>query len=430
MNEPVKTSQTTYNRREVFTPQPRPEWMKTLNALGEGLDIKGIVPLTPQSLMQQASDNTGLTDFGDDDWLEGFRVLMKGADEEADLHLTGRLLTRAEFLRYLEARLTIVDWCKSHPEVDDEVIDRPLFITGYGRSGTTILFEVLSQDPQFRAAQKWEAAAPVPPPEPATFGQDDRMAKAENILHLMRALSPEHDGKHRSGGELPVESIELEYLTFASDIFPMFIQAPTYAAWLKGRDLTPTFEWQRRILKLLQSRMPPKHWLMKSPTHLLYLEKYRAVFPGMRVIFTHRDPIVSADSTVSFLGTLYWQRSDKLWGGEGMEVEVLADAADRAKAWDPVIEMIEDGRLAKGEYANFYYDRFVQDPIAEVRSIYGQLGMTLTDEVAETMRAYLAFKTQGKHGRHDYEKTPVNAVDTERHCYAAYQRFFAVPNEI
>jgi hypothetical protein len=419
-----------YDRREIFTPAPRPAWMKTLNELGNGLDIAGVVSLTPESLMQQAVANTGLTDFGDDDWLEPFTILMKAIDTEADLHLAGRILTRAEVLVYLEARLRIVGWYRSHPEVEQEVIDRPVFITGYGRSGTTILFEVLSQDPQFRAAQKWEALFPVPPPQAATYRSDARIARTEHINHMIRAMSPEHDSMHKSGADLPVESIELEYSSFLSEIYPIIMQVPSYAAHLRGKDLTSTFEWQRKILKLLQSKYRGKHWLMKSPSHLLHLEKYRKVFPGMRVIFAHRDPIATADSVVSFLGTLFWQRTDKLWGDGKIDVEVLSTADRRAKSWDGVIAMIEDGRLEKGSYANFYYDRFVADPIGAIQSVYDQLGMTLTEDAADRMRNYLAAKTKGMHGKHEYEKAPANAVESERVHYKTYQSYFAVPNEI
>lgn len=404
--------------------------MKTLNELGDGLDIKAIVPLTPESLLQQAIANTGLTDFGDDEWREPFSILMKSIDTEANFHLAGRILTRAEFLQYLEARLRIVDWCRRHPEVEREEIDQPVFITGYGRSGSTILFEVLSQDPRFRAVQRWEAVTPVPPPEAASYRTDPRIGEADHILRLIQAMSPEHDAKHVSGATLPVESIQLEYLTFVSDIFPIVMRVPSYAAYLKGKDFTNTFAWQRRILQLLQSRYRGEHWLMKSPSHVRHLEKYLNVFPGMRVIFTHRDPIVTADSVVSFLGTLYWQRTDKLWGDGTINTDVLAAADARSKQWDAVIEMIEDGRLAKGSHANFHYHRFVADPIAEVQSIYDQLGMTLTDEIAGRMRAYLDAKPKGKHGKHEFERTPTSVVESERPCYQTYQRYFGIPNEI
>lgn len=419
-----------HDRQEVFKPTPRPDWMKTLNELGTGLDINAIVPLTPESLMEQAIANTGLSDFGDDDWLEPFNVLMKSIDSEANFHLAGRLLTRAEFLGYLEVRLQVVDWCRRHSEVEREEIDQPVFITGYGRSGTTILFEVLSQDPQFRVAQRWETDFPVPPPVADTYSTDDRIEKSEHIIRLIQAMSPEHDAKHVSGARLPVESIQHEYPTFVSDIFPILMQVPSYAAYLKNKDFTATFKWQKKILQLLQSRYRGQHWLMKSPSHLRHLEKYLQVFSGMKVILTHRDPIVTADSTVSFLGTLYWQRTDKLWGDGRIGTEVLAPAELRSRQWDAVIDMIEDGRLAKGSYANFYYHRFVVDPIAEVRSIYHQLDMTLTDEAANNMCAYLEARPKGKHGKHVYEKTPGHVAENERHHYQNYQGYFGIPNEV
>jgi hypothetical protein len=419
-----------YDRRERFTPAPRPAWMQTLNRLGAGLGIKAIVALTPESLMQQATVNTGLSDFGDDGWLEPFTVLTKAIDTEADLHLAGRILTRAEFLTYLEARLQIVGWYHSHPEVEHEVIDRPVFITGYGRSGTTILFEVLSQDPQFRVAQKWEAAFPVPPPEAPTYCTDPRIAKAQHLNELIQAMSPEHDSMHKSGAQLPVESIELEYLSFVSEIYPIIMQVPSYAAYLRSKDLTSTFEWQKRILKLLQSKFAAAHWLMKSPSHLRHLRNYLRVFPGMRVIFAHRDPIATADSVVSFLGTILWQRTDNPWGNGRIDVEVLAGADERAKTWDDVIEMIEYGQLAKGSYANFHYDRFLTDPIAAIQSVYDQLSMQLSAATAARMRAYLDARTKGLHGKHIYERAPAHAAETERIHYRTYQNYFSVPNEI
>jgi hypothetical protein len=418
-----------YDRRAAYCPAPRPEWVQTVNAVGDGIDAKGIVPLDGASLIAQATFNTGLNDFGPDDWREPFDVLTRAIDAEADLHLAGRILTRMEFLRYLELRLQMADWYRRHPEVEDEPIDRPVFITGYGRSGTTILYEMLSQDPQFRVPLKWESLFPVPPPEEATYASDPRIAKTGAHDRLIEAITPEFNALHKVSGELPVEGLELELASFRSEIFPMIMHVPSYADYLRGSDLTSTFEWQRRTLKLLQSRFRRAHWLIKSPSHLLHLERYLAVFPGMRVVFAHRDPIVTADSVASFFGALYWQRSDNLWGGGDIDVEVLQTAPQRARAWDPVIQMIESGRLARGSYANFQYEHFVGDPVAAVRSVYDQLEMDFTREAEERMRSYIARRTKGQHGKHLYEQAPATVVEDERIFYRDYQRYFGVPDE-
>src|SRR5262245_32546145 len=88
----------------VWQPPPRPEWVRRINEEGECMDISGVVPLDENSLLKSARRSTGLDDFGADDWREPFRVLIKAAEEEAELNLMGRLRLRSEILQLLEAR--------------------------------------------------------------------------------------------------------------------------------------------------------------------------------------------------------------------------------------------------------------------------------------------------------------------------------------
>jgi hypothetical protein len=421
---------TAYDRRSRWVPPPRPEWMAKLNELGRGLELASIVPLTPSSLIVEATQNTGLSDFGGRRWRQHFEMLMKAVDEEAKLHFAGRLLTRCEMLLYLEGRLQIINDYKRHPQIDDERIDRPMFITGFARSGTTILFEVLGQDPQFRIARKWEALFPSPPPRAATYKIDPRIEKAEHVGALLDAMTPEFQAAHRVGAELPIESLETEYSAFLSDVYPIVFQIPSYAKYLSEQDLSEAFEWQKKTMKLLQWHHRGTHWLMKSPSHLPHLRKVLNVFPGMRVIFAHRDPVVTADSVVSVMGTLYWLRTDEPWGNGAIESWSLSMAQERASAWSDIIAMIEAGQLAKGSFANFHYAEFMTDPIQSIRKIYRDFDMILSPKVEGRMLAFLDSKTQGKFGKHQYEHTPVDVIDRERDAYARYQKFFGVKTEI
>src|SRR5919199_264923 len=113
-------------RRQRWVPPPRPDWVARINAEGDGMDIKAIVPLDENSLLASARANTGLDDFGDEAWHEPFQVLIKALDDEAELNLLGRIMTRADLLMFLEGRLRIEDTYRRHPEIDDEVITKPL----------------------------------------------------------------------------------------------------------------------------------------------------------------------------------------------------------------------------------------------------------------------------------------------------------------
>jgi hypothetical protein len=305
-----------------------------------------------------------------------------------------------------------------------------VFITGYGRSGTTILFEVLSRDPQFRAARKWESLFPCPPPEAATYESDPRIRRAEDFNTLFDSMIPELQSQHKTGGDLPVETVELEYSSFLSDIYPIIMQVPSYSKYLQGHDLASTSEWTKRILQVLQSKFRAPHWLMKSPSHLPHLAKVLRVFPDMKLIFAHRDPLVSADSVVSFLGTLYWLRSDNPWGGGPDATWSLRMADDRAKVWDGIIDMIETGKIAKGNYANFHYAQFMVDPLGAIQQVYADLRMTLSPSVAAQMKGYLDQKFQGKFGKHSYAQAPADTIAAERKLYKVYQEYFGVASEV
>lgn len=417
-------------RKEQWAPTPRPDWVKTLNDHAVHLDMTSVVPLDSQSLIAQAVKNTGLDDFGDEEWLGHFQVLMDSIENEASLNFTGRILTRSEFVCYLEARLQIVDWLKKAPEILDEEIDRPVFITGYARSGTTILYEVLSQDSRFRVPLKWESLFPCPPPESTTYDSDPRIADANKINDFNESLIPEFKSMHKSAGTLPVESLELNYFTFLSEVYPIIFQVPTYARYLEKRGIRYSFEWQKKLLKLLQWRCKAEHWLLKGPSHLPYVRELLDVYPDARIIFTHRDPVVSADSGFSIQASLYWWRSDKPWGDGTMKNWLIDSPQSRLKPWEDIIGMIEDGTIKQGTIINSQYHEFMADPMAAVRKIYTELGLELAADVEKRMQTFLAGKPQGKFGKHEYEHPPQEVIEYERAVYKKYQEYFAVPNEL
>ena len=417
-----------FDRREQWQAAPRPEWMQTINALGDDIDARGTVPLSSASLVDQAMAGTGLSDFGNGAWKQHFDTLMEAIESEARLHLAGRILTRADMLIHLEGRLRVAEAYRQHRSIAHEDIGRPLMITGYGRSGTTILLELLALDPRFRVVERWEALFPDILSHERNI-DPERLRRTEAHDTLLAAMTPEFQKAHKSAARLPVESLELEYPSFLSDIYPILYQIPSYARYLHEMGNREAIQWQRTILRLLQHGREPKRWLLKSPSHLPHLPTLLETFPGMQVIFTHRDPVASADSIVSVMGTLYWLRTDHPWGTGSIESASLSMSEERARQWDGPIELVESGRLGPGDFANFHYAQFLSDPAAAIRAVYRDLSMEFDPEVERKMLDYLAAKPQGKFGRHDYAAAPGHAIERERAAYRKYERFFDVARE-
>ena len=422
-----------HDRRTAWTAPERPAWLAKFNSLGPLLDIEGIVPLDAESLMAHAARNTGLDDFGDEDgWRQHFEVLLTSIAEEAKLNFFGRIYTRAELLIDLQARLQVIDAYKRHPEIAEEVIVEPVFIVGFGRSGTTILQDTLARDPQFRSVRRWEAQHPWPAPEEETYETDPRARTAQNLVDVVHEFCPEWPSMHAWGGDLTVEDIEFTHGAFLSEVWENAYQIPSYVKYFNQADISYHYEWHSKMLKLLQWKFRRSHWLLKNPTHLPRLPQLLQQYPDAKFIFTHRDPIVSGDSVVNVMGTIYHQRTDDPWGsGEVLKDAMLADL--RAKMWDDVIEWIESGVVKPGCYTNFRYSDFKKDPMAMLATMYDELGLHRDERVFRDMAAFLEEQNAGSHGnKNNYAKTAAGSsvAVAERKIYQRYQDYFDIVSEV
>jgi hypothetical protein len=419
------------DRRDAWTVRHKPEWVRGMNAAGALIDYQSVAPLDEQSLLDQAQRNTGLDDFGEDGWREHFRALLDAIHKEAKLHFVGRILTRSDLITYLEVRLNVTDAYKKHPEIEQEVIKEPVFILGFGRSGTTILHETLSQDSQFRSVRRWEALFPWPAPEEATYETDPRIKKAQDRVDFVHAISPEFMATHAWGGNLPLEDIEFTYPAFFSEVWPLGFQVPSFGRYFNERSPDDHFRWHKRFLKLLQWKYRKPHWLLKNPTHMHRIGSLLKHYPDAKIIFPHRDPVTTADSVVNIQGIIYSWRTDDVYG-EFRSSEESFTLASRVKLWDDVIDLIESGSLRPNFFANIQYAEFIRDPMTAIGKVYRDLGLTMSPEARAKMTTFLDERNKGSHGnKASYEKSKADDPRTleERRAFKRYQEYFNVPNE-
>jgi len=413
----------------AWTPPPRPEWLQRINDEGRHMDIRTLVPLDPAELVETAKRSTGLADFGDERWREPFEILVRSLEEEAALHFFGRLMTRNDVLNHLRALLNVQDTFKRHPEIADEVIDRPLFIAAVPRSGSSILFELLSLDPQFGSPRQWEMMFPCPPPDKATYDSDPRIDKCQHLITQWTRVVPNLKQIHEMDARLPNECIFAQAISFTSEYFPSQYQIPSYIEWLSTRaDWDYSYGFYRKVLQILQWRNPRKHWLLKAPSHLNYLPTIFRIFPDARVLLTHRDPVVAQASVTDLMGTLFWMRSDK-----PMEVKAFAGMlSPEAMAFglNRTVDWLESGAIPKDQCFSALYADLIGQPLEAMRRIYDRAALDFSETVRTGISDYLSRKPQGKFGRHTYSIAEEEEAAELRKLFQRYQDYFGVPNEI
>ena len=409
--------------RSVWQPGPRPAWVRTLNALGD----PGGISLDPDEILGEAMRRVGLSDFGDDAWREGYQVFLGALESEARLHFIGRVLARSDVLNWLENRLQMTDARKRHPEIEQQPIERPLFITGLPRTGTSILHDLLGHDPGARVPRAWEVRHPCPPPERASYETDERIARADEEVRLWSEIVPEYDSMHELGARLPVECIQLTAHEFRSDELSGRHLVPSYAGWLAGADLVPAYAFHRQMLKLLQWRAPGQHWVLKAPSHLGALDALLAVYPDARIIWTHRDPLTVMASVASILFSTAWVRSDAVdadqvlgwFTGETCAALLAAGSAVRDRA-----------DVDASQFCDVRYADLALDPGKTIAGIYDHFGIAFDARAEAAIRRAIQAKPQDRHGRHRYDFSDTRwdpAVERER--FRHYQERYGVPSE-
>ncbi len=380
--------------------------------------------VTVDEVVGRAVAVTGLDDLGDPACCEGLAVLLDCVAREAELNDIGRMILRTWVHERLVNRLQVVDWARTHPEVRDEQVERPIVVVGMLRTGSTLLCELLARDPANRPLMKWEGLNALPPPETATFTTDPRVAAEVEKQEGIYSVVPELKAVHWEPGDGPTECVALLTQSFRAQDWHGLFKIPSYVEWFHACDMQPAYDYHRLSLQLLQSRAPGR-WTLKAPGHLLALDAVLATYPDARVVVLHRDPMKTVPSSASLSVT---SRPDSLSTADfdgyfgPLWVDVLGTMVDR----------LVDFRDRNGDdgFVDVHYRDFVRDPVATVDRIYGHFGESLGDQAAGAMRRHLASHPKGKHGAHAYTLDDFGLDEPAvRDRFAAYVERFGIEEE-
>jgi hypothetical protein len=406
-------------------PPHRPVGIKALNGIGAVLRRFGSdwPSLGEQDLLERAMRRAGSSDFGGEGFREGLAVLLDSVEREASLTTLGRLSCRETLLRYLENRLRLTEYRAQHPEVASQVVTRPIFIVGLPRTGTTILFNLLSQDPDNRPPLSWEVEWPVPPPEPATYDRDPRIKEAEKLFANLDRLIPTLPAIHEFGARLPQECVPINAHELLSIQFHTTFHVPSYQAWLDRQSLLPSYDFHKRFLQHLQSKYMKERWVLKSPAHLPAIDDVLVTYPDALIVHTHRDPARVIPSLASLCHAFRSMSSDAVDPASvGRNVlDVWSSYLQRA------IEARRRHRDASGQFFDAHFEDTLADPIGILSRAYAHFGLPLTGAARKRMEAFLACNPRGSRGSHSYGLEDFGLdLDEIRERFAGYCAEFDV----
>ncbi len=415
-----------------WTPPARGRWVDDLAAFGRGLgdDGRSMVSLRSVDLQAAASQATGLDDFGDDWFRDPLEHLCTALDDEARLHLPGRIRARAELQLILQNRLRLVDLWRRQPEIADQQVTAPIIVTGLGRSGTTLLHELLACDPDNRAPRLWEFTDSVPPTNPAERADDHnpRATQADQQVVVMNEMVPAFTTMHDNRGYLPTECIFAFAHQFSSDMFTGLYDVGSYTIWRSGVDQSPIYDWHRRMLQTWQWGSPTHRWVLKAPSHLSALDLVLATYPDARVVITHRDPLRVVGSLSDMMATLHWMHSDHV----DHEILVMFLSMGVELQMNEVMARRDAGLVPADQVRDVVYRDLVADPVQVVTDLYDSWGLEVSDAFRAALERYVEdHHTHRGASGHDYSFADTGLDLAEHRALVAdYQARYDVPSEV
>ena len=394
------------------------------------LDLMGqagaSVDLRPEVLMAAAVEETGLRDFGPDDFVERLDVLCRALRHEARLNDAGLLAQSLLLTGLLRNRLLVEDLVARYPEILAETIASPIIICGLPRTGTTHLHNLMSSDPGLRSLPYWESLEPIlaDAEQPADGQADPRVERCAQALAFVTAALPEFKRMHEMSVDHAHEEIQLLAVDFSSMLFETIAPIPTWRDHYLARDQRPSYAYLKKILQALQWLRGGSRWVLKSPQHLEQFPALMDTFPDAVFVVTHRDPVSVTASMVTMLGysaRLGHDHVDAPWIGaywsDRLERMLRACVRDR-------------DRLPADRTIDVRFDQFMEDDLGMIRRIYQVAGQPVTAESESAMRAFLADHPRGRHGGVLYDLAAFGIDrDRLRRTMAFYADRFGVVTE-
>jgi hypothetical protein len=349
-------------------------------------------PLEADALHAQASADTGLRDFGPDDYRERFDVYLAALREIDGLHDAGVVNFYGQLLQLLKNRLLLADLVSRHPEIDDIELRPPVVIAGLPRTGTTHLHNLLAAAPTFRTMPYWESVEPFPLPQEAGVEPDPRRTRMDVAVGVINMVMPHFALMHEMTTDHVHEEIQLLANDVSTMLFETLADVPRWRDYYRAHDQTPHYEYLATQLKAMQFLRGGRRWLLKSPQHLEQVPVLDRVFPGSIVVFTHRDPVPVALSMVAMI--TYSARMHR----------APVPVARIANSWIDRLEQMlnalvrDRDTIGPDRSIDIRFDDFMADEMGVAEKGYALAGEPFTEEARTATADYLAGHQRGRLG--------------------------------
>jgi len=389
------------------------EFQKTAKNYGETLKVE----LTSEAVIQKASENSKLQDFGDEDFISRLDILMQSVSNDEGLAGIGKLGIFNDQVRYAENRLKFERFKKKFPEYNEEVISKPIIIIGLPRSGTTHLLNLIASDSRLKSIPYWQSLRPFHEKLIDLNNEEDSRQEVafeeyKSFIETMPLLKSMHD-MHPNHIH---EEIELQAMDFSTYLPEWLAYVPEWRDYYLTHDQRNHYEYLKDVLKAMQFIKGPKKWVLKSPQHLEQILPLLRTFPDATFAITYRDPLSVVLSTATMLS----------YGDRVRRYQV--NPKSNFNYWhDRIKTLLErftaDYKLIPlDQKSDVFFHDLIKDNIKSVKDIYSKNSFKFNALANGEIEEYIKLNKRGKHGQVIYNLEDFDVDESE--FYESFKFYF------
>lgn len=350
--------------------------------------------LDAQQMLAAALKRAGRRSFADRSFVRPLQRLIASCNAESDLNALGRNAVKFEIRRSLHNLLEFERRERADAQLLSRPIERPIFITGMPRSGSTFLHRLLVRDPAVAAPLSWRLVHPHPS-STGRLGESLDRARVQAQFYLMRLLAPELNSLHEVAAGEPEECTDITAQVFQSLRYDSVYRVPSYQDWLQHHGHIEAYRFHKRFLQHLDAQQPGRRWILKSPDHVFALEDIHAVYPDAHWVFIHRDPVAVLASVARL--------TEVLRRPFAHHVDLAEIGQQVCASWLDGAQRMMRAAAGSSSILHLHYREIVSDPQKSVDRLFRHGGHAASGEARARMRKWLGSRSNRRHRPRRYD---------------------------
>ncbi len=305
-----------------------------------------------------------------------------------------------------------------------QIKEAPIFILGHWRSGTTLLHNLVSQDPRMGYVTTYQSVFP-----------NFTLSSKWLWKNMMKIMMP--DKRASDNVELSVDYPQEEEFAigginsysyynwwyFPQDYREMFDQYISF----ESADQQLKDKWKadyKNLVKKSLFNLHKEQFVSKNPPHTGRIDTLLEIFPNAKFIHIYRNPIAVFISTKKFFTDTIPPLQFQKFSEQEMEDMILEVYGLLMKKY-----LKDRALLNEKQLIEIRYEQFVKNPLSYMESIYNQLEIVNFKEAQPKFEAYLEKQKKFKSNKHQLPKATVDKI-LEKWDFAMKEFDYKVPENI